>query len=233
VEQFASHQYILALNAGNSLGPGELTAIAEKLHDYTGLSTAYIEKSGLRIRNRDFRHALLGEVDQTVGDLDGRFAGPSMDPLSQAAQYDPQSAAISSAYVAGFNYYVHNILKYGRDQHYRPEAYNIVTSWPRKHINLVTGRPVIPFNAGVDLAQAMKYNPKLQIEVDMGYFDLNLPFGGMLYSINHLKIPEDLQSHIHEEFYYSGHMIYVHVPALKTLHDNTAAFIRGSDNLRG
>ncbi len=226
VEQFAMHDYVEALAAGNSLTSAQFQAIAQKLHDYTGLDTAFIEKANLRVTEGAFRQDLLQGQDLTVGDLDGRFAGPTMDPLSPSAQYDPQSAAISSAYVAGFNTYAHNVLKYGRDLTYRPEAYNIVTSWPQTHRDFINRRPMRLANGGIDMAEVMKYNPDLRFEVDAGYFDLNLPYYGMVYSVNHLNIPKNLQGHVQFKFYYSGHMIYVSVPALKQLHDNTAAFIR-------
>lgn len=230
VEHFAMHQYAVALNAGSTLGSAKFNTIAQKLHDYTGLSVAYIKKANLRVSDGEFRHQLLNKKDLTVGDLDARFTGPSMDPLGQRAKYDPQAAAISSAYVAGFNAYAHNVLKYDRGQHYRPEAYDIVHPWPHKHVNLVTHHHMFGLNAGVDLAQAMKYNPDLQVEVDEGLYDLNLPYYGMIYSLHHLRIPKKLRSHIHVKFYRSGHMIYVHVPALKKLHDNTAAFIHHTEN---
>ncbi|MGH9477283.1 MAG: S10 family peptidase [Terriglobales bacterium] len=226
VEQFALNQYAEALNAGNSMSPTAFDAIAEKLHEYTGLDTAFIEKANLRITEGEFRHDVLGDQGMVVGDLDGRFTGPQMDPLSLGASYDPQSASISSAYVTGFNAYMHNVLKYGRGQTYRPEAYDIVTGWSRTDRNLMTRQN--RSNPGIDLAQAMKYNPELRVEVDAGYFDLNLPYDGMVYSVNHLSLPKDLQSHIQFKFYRSGHMIYVNIPALKELHDNTAAFIRST-----
>ncbi|HEX7324863.1 MAG TPA: peptidase S10 [Rhodanobacteraceae bacterium] len=228
VEQFADNQYAVALTAGNTLSPARFAAIAEKLHDYTGLSTAYIEKSNLRVSNGAFRHQLLGARDETVGDLDGRYVGPSMNPMSPRAEYDPTESAVMSAIMSAFNGYVHNTLKFGRDRRYRPMTN--VFPWSRKHVNLLTGQRMFSFNAGVDLAQAIKYDPDLKVEVDAGYFDLNLPFGGMVYSVNHLSLPKSLQGNIQFKFYHSGHMIYLHVPALKQLHDNTAAFIAATDH---
>ena len=48
-------------------------------------------------------------------------SGPTMDPLAEQAEYDPQSAAISSAYVSAFNDYVRKTLNYGQGLHYNPE----------------------------------------------------------------------------------------------------------------
>ena len=57
----------------------------------------------------------------TTGRLDTRFSGPTLDPLSKEAEYDPQSAAIGSAYVSAFNDYVRKELKYGEDKTFKPE----------------------------------------------------------------------------------------------------------------
>ncbi|MGH8320329.1 MAG: S10 family peptidase, partial [Gammaproteobacteria bacterium] len=124
VQQFAMTDYAQALDAGNTLSDSQRDAIAGKLHEYTGLSIAYIEKANLRVTAGEFEHQLLNDQDLTTGRLDARFTGPSMDPLSEGAYYDPQSAAISSAYVSAFNDYAHNTLKFGRDKPYLPEAFH-------------------------------------------------------------------------------------------------------------
>ncbi|HEX7324372.1 MAG TPA: peptidase S10 [Rhodanobacteraceae bacterium] len=237
VEQFALNQYTLALAQGNTLSTADFDAIANKLHDYTGLSVAYIEKANLRVSAFEFFHQLLNAQDLTVGRLDGRFTGPSMNPMSQGAQYDPQAAAISSAYAAGFNAYAANVLKYNPGTYYRPEAYNIVFPWPNEDsipggFSGFGGGKGPPVNGGVDLAQAMKRDPLLHVQVEAGYYDFATPFFSMEYEVNHMQLPKDLQSHIQFKFYDSGHMIYVHIPGLHKLHDNVAAFIRSTDNLK-
>lgn len=229
VEQFALNDYASALNAGNALSSGQFTAIVEKLHEYTGLSAAFIAKANLRVTDREFFHELLGDQDETVGRLDSRFSGPSIDPLGRDALYDPQSSAISSAYAAAFNAYVHGTLKFGRDRLYLLEKR--VDPWDLTHVDPVTHRAQGGFaTVTVDLAQAMKRDPNLQILAQNGYYDLATPYFGTVYILNHLDIPPDLRSHIHMEFYESGHMIYAQVAALKKLHDTTAAFIRATDN---
>jgi carboxypeptidase C (cathepsin A) len=232
VQQFALNDYAAALNAGNALSPERFSAIAARLAAYTGLSTAYIEKANLRVTDREFFHQLLADKSETVGRLDSRFSGPSMDPLSEGARYDPQSAAISSAYAAVFNDYVHDTLKFGRHRIYRLEA--AVYPWSMHHVDLVTRRAQGTqggfISVAVDLAEAMKRDPDLQVLAQNGYYDLATPYLGTIYIMDHLEIPADLRSHIHMEFYRSGHMIYVHARALKKLHDTTAAFIRATEN---
>ncbi|MFZ0293178.1 MAG: peptidase S10, partial [Candidatus Sulfotelmatobacter sp.] len=99
VEHFAMNEYALALEAGSSLPLDQRHVIAEKLHQYTGLPVTYIEKADLRINGGEFEKNLQDENNLTTGRLDTRFSGPTFDPLSKEAEYDPQSAAISSAYV--------------------------------------------------------------------------------------------------------------------------------------
>ncbi|HKT11495.1 MAG TPA: peptidase S10, partial [Terriglobia bacterium] len=230
VEHFAMNDYALALAAGSSLPLDQRHAIAAKLHDYTGLPVAYIEKADLRINGGEFEKNLQDASNLTTGRLDTRFSGPAMDPLSKAAEYDPQSAAISSAYVSAFNDYVRKDLKFGENREYKPEI-ELFRFWSFKH-----KPPGVPFalpgatNVMLDLATAMKYNPQLRILLNAGYFDLATPFYEGVYEMEHLPIPLDLQKNIDFKFYKSGHMVYAHEASLKAIHDNVAEFIRSSEN---
>ncbi|MGA7965466.1 MAG: peptidase S10 [Gammaproteobacteria bacterium] len=226
VEAFAIGPYAHALAEGNTLGSAEKQSIAEKLHEYTGLSTAYLMKANLRVTGMEFEHQLLNANDETVGRLDARFKGPSMDPLSQMAYYDPQGAAISSAYVSAFNDYAEKVLKFNENFPYVPESGKVNQSWNWKHQNPQTGQtwPGLP-NVAVDLSQAMKYNPDLKVLVNAGYYDLATPFYAAKYQVDHLQIPKSIQDNVKLAYYYSGHMVYAHLPSLKKLHDTVAAFI--------
>lgn len=232
VEHFAMNDYALALQAGSSLPADQRQAIAEKLHQYTGLSVAYIQKANLRINGGEFEKNLQDDNDLTTGRLDTRFSGPTMDPLSKDAEYDPQSAAISSAYVSAFNDYVRKDLKYGENKEYKPEI-ELFRYWSMQH-----KPPGVPFafpgtpNVMLDLATAMKYNPQLKVLLNAGYFDLATPFYEGVYEMQHLPIPANLEKNIEFKFYESGHMVYAHEASLKQIHDNVADFIRNTDNLK-
>ena len=232
VEHFTMNDYALALQAGSSLPVDQRRAVVEKLHQYTGLPTAYIEKADLRINGGEFEKNLQDESGLTTGRLDTRFSGPTFDPLSKQADYDPQSAAISSAYVSAFNDYVRKELKYGEGREYKPEI-EVFKWWSFQH-----RLPGMPFafpgatNVMLDLATAMKYNPQLKILLNAGYFDLATPFFQGIYEMQHLPIPKVLQKNIEYEFYESGHMVYAHEASLKAIHDNVAAFILKSSNAK-
>jgi carboxypeptidase C (cathepsin A) len=226
VERFASGEYVTALHAGSALDPEERKSVVEKLHAYTGLPASYIEKANLRISQGEFQKTLLGDDDLTTGALDARFSGPTMDPMSKEAEYDPQAAAIGSAYASAFNDYVRRELKFGSDKAYRQSSGDEDT-WDFSHRPPGSRRALHQLvNTMPDLAAAMKYNPQLKIQVNAGYFDLVTPFYQGIFEMRHLAIPANLQQNIEYRFYESGHMVYVEEASLRTLHDNAAGFIR-------
>ncbi len=225
VEDFTMGPYTHALALGTDISPDEKQATAEKLHQYTGLSVTYLLKADLRVSGGEFTKSLQDEQDLTTGRLDTRFSGPTIDPLSEGAEYDPQSSAISSAYVSLFNGYVRKILKYGEGQTYLPEALFGSFQWDMTHKGNPTNLNVAP-----DLAEAMKTNPQLKVMVNGGYYDLATPFFAAHYEDIHLPIPQSLAKNIEYDWYESGHMVYVREESLKQLHDRVAAFITKTDS---
>jgi len=234
VEQFAMGDYARALAAGSELPASERAAIADKLHQYTGLPVDYILKANLRIDGGEFRQNLQGDGGMTTGRLDSRFSGPDIDPLSQRADYDPQSTALGSAYVSAFNDYVRKALHYGEDRSFKPRIQTFRT-WNFAHQLPGQNEPPLSARQGTnvmpDLANAMKLNPNLKVQLNAGYFDLATPFYQGIYEMHHLPIPQSLQANIEYRFYESGHMVYAKDASLGQLHDNVADFIRRTSNV--
>jgi carboxypeptidase C (cathepsin A) len=232
VEHFANTDYLDALQMGSELDPARKSQIAERLAGYTGIPAAYILKSDLRLEGGQFSKQLQTESGLTTGRFDTRFSGPDMDPLSKEADYDPQSAAISSAYVSAFNDYVRKYLHFGMDQIYKPEI--DIQDWDLSHqqpgtASASSGTP----NVMPDLASAMKYNPRLKVMLNGGYFDLATPFYEGWYEMHHLPMPASLQANIEYHYYQSGHMVYANEASLKQIHDNVAAFIARTEGAAG
>ena len=223
VEKFAMTEYAAALAAGNTLEPAQRKAVLDKLHRYTGLPVAYLDKANLRVHGGAFEKNLQDEANLTTGRLDTRFSGPTMDPLSKDADYDPQSASIGAAYVSAYNDYARKQLGVPIDRTYKVFA-QVFKFWSWKHgdgFGLPTTTNVMP-----DLAVAMKYNPNLVVQLEAGYFDLATPFYQGVYEFQHLSLPTKLQGNLEMKFYQSGHMIYANEPSLRALHDNVAAFVK-------
>ena len=232
VERFAMNDYALALSQGSSLSPQRRQQIAEKLHEFTGLPVWYVLKANLRIDGGEFEKTLQDQSGLTTGRLDTRFSGPTIDPLSKEADYDPQSSAISSAYVSAFNAYVRGQLNFGQGKLYQPEI-DVFKWWEFKHEQPNAGF-AFPGATNVmpDIANAMKQNPTLKVMVNGGYYDLATPYYEGWYEMHHLPMPANLMNNIEFHYYPSGHMVYAHQESLKELHDAVAAFIRNTDNVK-
>ncbi len=225
VRRYAAGPFTAALLKGDALTDAERDAVAEKVHEYTGLSTEYLKYANLRVSENAFTHELLKPQRKTIGRLDGRFAGPTMDPLGKYAEYDPQSAAISAAYTAAFLDYYHGDLKFGQGGTYRATNFAIGDKWKWTHrpIGADTEQPIV--NSGVDLAQALVQDAILRVLVLNGYFDLATPFSATEYVMTHLGVPPGTSSRIQMKYYEAGHMMYVHPPSLKKMKGDMDAFI--------
>ena len=232
VEQFATHDYAEALLKGNDLPDAERQRIAQQLSAYTGLSVPYLLKSNLRIEYGAFQKELLANQGLTTGTLDTRFIGVTLDPLSKVASYDPQSAAISAAYVAAYHSYARDRLNYRPTIQFK-SGIPIYDKWDYKHQPPGADKPLIALpNVLPDLASAMKQNPDLKVMVNGGYFDVSTPYFEGKMEMRHLPVPPSIQRNVEYHYYQSGHMVYVRPETLRELHDNVADFIRRTANVR-
>ncbi len=224
VENFAMGDYALALGKGVTMDSHLAATITQRLHNYTGLSEDYIRKANFRISGPLFEQNLQADNNKVTGRLDSRFSGYSADPLSKTPVLDPFDAGISSIFISTVNNYLRSTLKFGKDMTYRPSADGVFKKWDFRH--KAPGMPVKFYgNVMPDLAQAMSYNPHLKVMLNMGYFDLGTPYYEGIYEMHHLPMDPALQKNISYAFYKSGHMVYLHIPSLKELHDNVAKFI--------
>jgi carboxypeptidase C (cathepsin A) len=230
VEDFALGDYMRALAKGNNLSDAEKQSVAEKLHDYTGLPVDYLIKADLRVTAGEFEKTFDDPEGMTTGRYDTRFLGPTLDPLSEGSEYDPQSAAISSAYFSLVNLYLRQNLKYGEGQTYLPHALFDGAGWNMARTGGSGFRSSLGLNVSADLAEAMKTNPRLKVMVNDGYYDLATPFFAAEYEEEHLPIPASLTKNIEYDWYESGHMAYVRDECRKLLHDRVAAFIKSADS---
>ena len=223
--QYALGAFASALEKGDAISDAELDAVAAQLHEYTGLSVQYLKEANLRVSEIAYSHELLRSQRKTIGRLDARFVGPTLDPLQKNAEYDPQSAAISAAYTGAFLDYYHGDLKAASGETYHEVNYPIGDKWkwPHKPIGTDAEQPIV--NSGVDLADDLIQDPNLHVLVLAGYYDLATPFSATEYVMAHLGVPRELSAHIQIKYYEAGHMIYVHPPSLRKMKGDVDAFI--------
>jgi carboxypeptidase C (cathepsin A) len=222
--QFASSEYAAALMKGAALSASEKSDIAKKVSHYTGLSEDYLIKADLRVNLPQFMAELQRSRKLSTGRLDARFSGPAPDLLAEYADYDPQSTAVEGAFVAAFNNYIREDLKFGKDLTYNTSADIHDWDWKRTGRNGGYGFPGAP-NVEEDLVEAMVTNPHLHVEVENGLYDLATPFFATEFTMTHLGLPENLQKNIELKYYDAGHMMYLHEEDLAKLKGNIAAFL--------
>ncbi len=224
---WAMGPYEAALDKGSSLPAAERAAVLRQLSAYTGLSQEYLDKANLRVNLAQFNQELSRAKGMVSGRLDSRFQGPEFNLLSERSEYDPQSEAISSAYMTAINSYLRDDLKFpAGDQRYVGSGGVQPWNWNREPAG--GGRGGFFRNSpyvGSDLANALVRNPNLRVEVENGYYDMATPFFATEYTMDHLGVNPELRSHVTLKYYEAGHMMYVHVPELMNLKKNIAAFI--------
>jgi carboxypeptidase C (cathepsin A) len=153
-----------------------------------------------------------------VGRLDGRFTALDADAAGERQEFDPSSTALTGPYVAMFQDYVKNTLKWKTDLHY-PTSGN-VRPW-----TYVQNRYMDMTDA---LRQTMAKNPFLKVLVVCGYYDMATYVGGAEFNFNHLAYDRPINDRIQFSYYEAGHMMYIRPAEQAKLKKDAAEFIRAA-----
>jgi carboxypeptidase C (cathepsin A) len=226
--EFASGPYALALQKGAALSDSEQQSIAQQMAQLTGLSSDYILRSHLRIDPERFRRELLRDRHQVIGRIDSRYVGTEPDNAGEAADYDPQGSAITGGFVAALNDYLLRDLGYRTPLTYRPNNYAEVFAgggpegWSFQHKSDAGPQQIA--DTSVDLASAMRQNPRMKVLSVNGLYDLATPFHGAEYEFQHLPLEPQLAANIRYTYYSAGHMMYIDPASARQLKSDLAAF---------
>ncbi len=227
VRTFTEEEYVPALFKGSRLSQAEMQHMAERLAAYSGVNSEIWIKANLRLTNGEYFQELLKDKGEIVGRLDSRFTGLNQDLLSQTADYDPQSAAISPAYITGFLHYLHGSLGVDKKSNYtitagRREGFK----WDWNHQGNMRWGTQAAINTGIDMAQALTRDPNMEVLILNGYYDLATVFYGVEYSLDHLGLTEKQRDRIIMKYYEAGHMMYTHQPSLMKFKEDVSSFIK-------
>lgn len=208
VRQYAKGEYASMLMKGDQLSAEDKAKLADKLHQYTGLSKEYLGNSHFRIQISRFVKELLRDKQQTVGRLDGRILGLDYDHAGEGYEFDPSySKAIYGPYSMAINDYISRELGFQTNL-----AYEILTGRvrPWNYSNVQNEY----LNNSETLRLAIHKNPYLKVLFINGYYDLATPFFATEYTVNHMMLAPELKNNISMKYYESGHMVYIHKPSL-------------------
>ena len=223
---FAGGAYASALERGNSLTVEERQSIAQQMARFLGISPDYILKSNLRVTDDRYRRELLRDRHEIIGRIDSRYVGTEADNAGAGTSYDPQASAITGAFVGALNDYLLRDLGYKTDLVYRPNNYAAIYGGPEGW-NFQHKSPdgdQLMADTSVDLANAMRQNPRMKIMSVNGYYDLATPFHGADYEFGHLALEPQLQGNIRYHYYEAGHMMYTDPGSARQLKADLAEF---------
>jgi carboxypeptidase C (cathepsin A) len=220
VEEFASSEYLAALFKGNSLPPAEQEAVAQKLHQYTGLGVDYLKRAHLRIDQERFRKELLRDRGLVMGVYDTRYTGRDPDEAGETVQFDPFALGIAGPFVAGLNNYLSAELGVKMDRPYVVFSSDAGRSWKRAgDTNFVFAGYL---NTVPDLVQAAATNRDFRVFVASGLYDLTTAYYGTKYVFDQSGIDKD---RLTLKVYAGGHMMYTVPSSLQVLAADIGAFM--------
>jgi carboxypeptidase C (cathepsin A) len=233
VREFARGPYAEALAQGDMLPPDQFDAVAQKVAAYTGLSVQYVKDAKLRINPSEFRKQLLRDQGEILGRYDARFEGTDANNVAEFPGYDPSDSGIAGAFTSAFYDYLTRQLKYESDEPYRVSSESIGQwDWHHRAPGMMFGfqRQQRMPDVALDLADAMRKNPKMKVFSANGMFDLATPFFLTEFDINHMMLAPQLTKNVEFGYYPAGHMVYLNVEALKELVHDLDGFYAQTDH---
>jgi len=218
VRRFAIEEYAPALLQGARLDPARKHRLARRLHSYTGLPAADLERRELRIDNMWFSRALLGPGPHGVGRLDARYVGPDLDLTGTSLTRDPSYDAALGAFTTVVNDELRRHLGWEQDEPYQVLSGTVNQGWKWERKDRM-GFP----STTADLRRALIANPHLQVLFCNGIYDLATPFFAAEHTADHLGVPAELRANLQVALYEAGHMMYFHPPSREKLKADLAA----------
>jgi carboxypeptidase C (cathepsin A) len=147
--------------------------------------------------------------------------------LAQEGDRDPQSDAISPAYIAGFLDYLYRDLKVNKSLNYATSAYGRKGfKWDWSHAGNDSWGTQAAINTGIDMAEAMSKDPNMKVLILNGIYDIATVFYGVEHSINHLGLTKEIKENILMKYYEAGHMMYTHPPSMAQFKKDVSDFIK-------
>jgi carboxypeptidase C (cathepsin A) len=192
---FAQTDYLLALEQGSALAPGERQRIARRMSSYIGLSPEQIANADLRISDDVFVDSLLRDRNEVIGRLDTRVAAPVHPPARQGrpkAANDPSLGLGATNVIRSpaITRYMHDALHVPIERDYVALSLDVNFSWRWTDGDGAGDEALSQFPLR-SVAKLMRIRPKLRIMVVGGLYDLAVPVLEVRYTIDHSQVPLD------------------------------------------
>lgn len=225
-EDFAVGEYSSAMMLGDRLQGERRQAVAQRLHELTGLSLEYLDDANLRVEIFRFAKEVMRHEGRTVGRLDSRYLGSDRDDVGERFEFDPSMVVVTSYYVSLLNDYLQGELGFKTDETFRFSAGSRVRPWNYHAKNRTDGYNTNGYaNYAESLRQSMHVNPHLKVLVMSGYYDLATPYFATDYTVDHMQLDPELRKNVEVAYYEAGHMMYVREADHRKFRDDYKAWI--------
>jgi carboxypeptidase C (cathepsin A) len=221
-EAYARGDYLLALAKGDDLTDGERFDAVARFAELTGLSRDFVEACDLRVAPHEFQKELLRHEGASTGRYDTRLLGVDRRRAGSGPDHDPSMETIRGPFTAALLDDFRRRLGYENDL-----VYEVLTGkvhpWPMGH---AYDRHRYADVSGT-LGDTMRQLPHLRVLAACGVYDLATPYYGMHYTLAHMGLGVEREHRVTFATYEAGHMMYIHLPSLRKLTADAAAFYRG------
>ena len=229
-QHWAETEYLAALVQGDRLSAERKKATAQKLAQYTGISSETWEQADLRLEPDQFADDVLGlDKLEYVGHYDTTVVaklGHRGEPYNVSA--DPSLDNGVDAIVSG---YLRDELGWKTDAFYAGPfggGYPSPASFRGDWMSVRWNRGVSYADRGVALADALHKTSGLRVFVAHGYFDLSTPFAATEYTIGHLGLSPEERQRISFVRYEGGHAAYIAPEVRAKFSKDVHAFVEGT-----
>jgi carboxypeptidase C (cathepsin A) len=162
-----------------------------------------------------FSTELMREQHMMTSRLDSRFIGYQLDAGATNTSFDFSNANIENCFLTAFEAYVRKDLNYQNDNIYYVAGN--APPWSGE------------YNTVVNLEDGFAKNPNMHLFVGMGYYDFACPFYPVEWTINHLKVSDEIKkNNISMGYYEAGHMVYIDQPSAAQYHADLVKFVQGA-----
>jgi len=212
---FASGEYLEYLFDGSRATQAQRDKVATNFARLTGLSKSFVESLDIRVPLGPFSTELLRDQHKMTSRLDSRFAGYQLDAGANNTSFDYSNSNIENCFLTAFEAYVRNDLNYKNDGLYYVSGN--APPWSGE------------YNTVTNLESAFSKNPHMKLFVGFGYYDFACPYFPMEYTVNHLKVSDEIKkNNISLGYYEAGHMVYIDRPSADKYHADLEKFVAGA-----
>lgn len=220
VEEFALGEYWSALARGDRIDEVTRKAVADRLAEYTGLDTGFVDHYNLRVPIMRFCKELLRDQKRTVGRIDSRYVGIDRVLAGNNIETDPSTDATKGVAAAALNTYLRDEIGFDTEEIYEVMSMDVWKSWDYEDFK---GKYV---DTSEKFREVLSRSRGTKVLVANGYYDLATPHFATEYTISHMGLDPEVRDNIKLTYYEAGHMMYVHQPSLSQLAADLREFVK-------